>query len=107
MKYDFPHIETFEDVEHAIDESLFYVAQRDGHIVVNYKFATNEVFPDIVENCDIAQIRREFRGLIFDDAGNLIRRPFHKFFNVGERLDTKIEDMQRYIGPLKRSHKAI
>ena len=34
-------------------------------------------------------IRRECRGLIFDRDGNLMSRPFHKFFNVNEREETQ------------------
>jgi RNA ligase len=34
-------------------------------------------------------IRRECRGLIFDTDGNIMSRPFHKFFNVNEREETQ------------------
>jgi RNA ligase len=35
-------------------------------------------------------IRRECRGIIFDTVtGEIIRRPFHKFFNVNEREETQ------------------
>jgi RNA ligase len=38
------------------------------------------------------KIRRECRGMIFDTAtGNLISRPYHKFFNVGEREETNLD----------------
>ena len=93
MKYTFPVINHFDEIKHAIDENYFMVAERDGHKIVNYLFASPEVFPEVVDGCDIAQIRREFRGLIFDDKGNLIRRPYHKFFNVGEREDTQLTNI--------------
>jgi len=36
-------------------------------------------------------IRRECRGIIFDSkTGDIIRRPFHKFFNAGEREETML-----------------
>jgi RNA ligase len=34
-------------------------------------------------------VRRECRGLTFAPDGRLISRPFHKFFNVGERGETQ------------------
>jgi RNA ligase len=34
-------------------------------------------------------IRRECRGLIFDRDGNIMSRPFHKFFNINEREETQ------------------
>lgn len=93
MNYDFPEISTFSDVEHAIDRKMFVVAERNGYTIINYLYASPDVFPDIDPTCDIAKIRREFRGLIFDEAGKIIRRPFHKFFNVGERFDTQLANI--------------
>jgi RNA ligase len=38
----------------------------------------------------IATLRRECRGIIFDSkTGEILRRPFHKFFNVNERDETQ------------------
>jgi len=43
------------------------------------------------------KIRRECRGLIFDTAtGKLLSRPYHKFFNVGEREETAINKINLY-----------
>jgi len=45
-------------------------------------------------------IRRECRGIIFDTVtGDIIRRPFHKFFNVNER-----EETQDNVVDLSQSH---
>lgn len=42
-------------------------------------------------------MRRECRGLIFDTAtGKLISRPYHKFFNAGEREETAIDKINLY-----------
>ena len=30
-----------------------------------------------------AKLRRDCRGIIFDNDGNVIRKPFHKFLNSG------------------------
>lgn len=93
MKYQFPYIQTIDDVMHAFDDNFFVKADRGDHIIINYLFSSPETFPDVKMHNDIASIRREFRGLIFDEAGNIIRRPFHKFFNVGERLDTQLQNI--------------
>lgn len=91
MKYKFADIETFEDIKDAIDPQYFMVAQREGHSIVNYLFASQDTFPDATDEISIK--RREFRGLIFDDAGKIIRRPLHKFFNVGERGETSLANI--------------
>jgi RNA ligase len=45
-------------------------------------------------------VRRELRGIVFDTAtGDIIRRPFHKFFNVNER-----EETQDHVVDLSRDH---
>lgn len=96
MQYEFPVIRTFADVVDAIrgyDEII--VAEKDGYRVVNYVVAGPETFS--MENG--GEIRRECRGLIFDTEGRLISRPFHKFFNVGERLETHPENLD-----LARAH---
>lgn len=93
MKYKFPVIEKFSDIEHALDPAYFIVADRGDHKIVNYVCMTPDTFPEIIDGCNIAEIRREFRGLIFDVDGKLIRRPLHKFFNVGEKTSTQLPNM--------------
>lgn len=100
MEYTFPTITCLDDVLPAIEgASEFSVTKKDGYQVVNY-FMTNphETFPPIHEvntvtdeyiQNDIAAIRRECRGLIFDEDGKLISRPYHKFFNLNERTETQ------------------
>lgn len=91
MKYQFPNIETIDDVLAAFDEKLFYKAEKQNYTVINYHCISGDTFPDVTD--EISAIRREFRGLIFDEAGNLIRRPFQKFFNVGEKAETRLENI--------------
>jgi len=50
----------------------------------SYRFADPTVFSD--------PVARELRGIVFDDRGNLVARPFHKFFNLGEQLCEVSED---------------
>src|ERR1035437_217301 len=89
--YKFPVIKTLSDVYDAIDIKCFYLVQKDGYQIVNYMFSSPEAFPDISEQHAIT--KREFRGLKFDLEGNIICRPYHKFFNVGERAETSLENI--------------
>jgi len=89
-----------------IDEDCFKVVEKEtGHTFVNYKKMGNETFPPFAtpassDPWDVARaasenhraaIRRECRGIAFDTAtGEIVSRPFHKFFNVGEREDMDI-----------------
>lgn len=38
-------------------------------------------------------IVRQARGLVFDAAGNVVLRPFGKFFNVGQNEESRIENL--------------
>lgn len=88
MKYSFPTITHINEVIEAIkDKPEFIVADRGTYSVVNYMVAKPDTFP--IEN----PILRECRGLIFDSAGFLISRPYHKFFNVNERDETQISNL--------------
>lgn len=97
MHYRFPVIEHIDQVRLAIDGyDEFILAHRDGFIVANYTNITSDTFrpPAVLETGEwfypqAELIRRECRGLIFDTkTGLLIRRPFHKFFNLNERMET-------------------
>lgn len=94
MYYKFPIITSLDQVKEAIagyDE--FKVTEKEGYIVVNYAVAFDKTFEikDLENPTEHELIRRECRGLIFDMEGNLISRPYHKFFNIGEREETNPE----------------
>ena len=104
MNYQFPTIRNISDVLPAIEgRSEFNVAVKEGYTVINYNVMFEDTFPDpngefktigSLEECNLpdfqAKVRRECRGIIFDTAtGDIIRRPFHKFFNVNEREETQ------------------
>lgn len=93
MNYEFPYIRNISDVLPAIEgRDEFVVAVKEGYTVINYNVMMADTF-----DCNI---RRECRGIIFDTAtGEIIRRPFHKFFNVNER-----EETQDYAIDLSRPH---
>lgn len=77
-------IYTITDVLPAVQgRSDFVVSRRDGYIVVDYLYRQDDSFDD--------PIRTECRGIKFFLDGELMARPFHKFFNVGETPGTQID----------------
>jgi RNA ligase len=94
MHYAFPNIRTIQDVlPHIEGCDEFVVAEREGYTVINYVVAMADTF-DMTDPDDIGgAMRRECRGLIFDRDGNLMSRPFHKFFNVNERAETQTHEI--------------
>jgi RNA ligase len=94
MNYIFPEIRTINDVlPHIEGREEFIVAEREGYTVINYVVAMTNTF-DMTGPDDIGgAMRRECRGLIFDADGNLMSRPFHKFFNVNERAETQTHEI--------------
>ncbi len=104
MNYEFPNIYNIDDVLWAIEgRDEFVVAKKEGYTVINYNVMMSDTFPGFegtIEECILAAVRRECRGIIFDsETGNIIRRPFHKFFNVNER-----EETQAHIINMSNSH---
>jgi RNA ligase len=92
MDYNFPQITHINDVLPAIEgRDEFIVVQKDGYQVVNYAVMMEDSFPPIESELDA--LRRECRGLVFDLEGKLINRRFHKFFNVNERDETRLENV--------------
>lgn len=101
MNYEFPLINNISDVLPAIeDHPEIKVSVKDGYTVINYQVIMADTFPTVApaggsakmraERSLHAKLRRECRGIIFDnETGDIIRRPFHKFFNVNERDETQ------------------
>ena len=90
MNYQFPVIEHVDQVRAAIkDFPEFILAEREFMLIANYNVNLENTFGDA--NDPQAQIRRECRGLKFDrETGQVIARPYHKFFNVNERAETAV-----------------
>lgn len=100
MHFPFPTINHIDEVIEAIKgRPEFVVAKRDGFQVINYFVNMEDTFPPVNEVAGGSKkdreakkrrnaILRECRGLVFDYEGKVIARRFHKFFNVGERLET-------------------
>lgn len=94
MHYQFPVIRNISDVLPHIDEDHFRVVDKEGITFINYNSLMPSTFPEITEgNYLTAVIRRECRGIAFDtETGGIVSRPFHKFFNMGERPDAQFVD---------------
>ncbi len=91
MRYRFPALTTLDDVlPHIAGRKEFYVSPKGWYTVVGYAINLPDTFTwDDTDPLGSA-IRRECRGLAFDTAtGFLISRPYHKFFNLGEKPETE------------------
>jgi RNA ligase len=81
----FPLIKHIDDVlPHIADKPEIARIEKDGYTVLDYIYAGVSTFDNA--------FARECRGLKFDSQGNLIGRPFHKFFNLNETEETKFEN---------------
>lgn len=96
MNYKFPIIENITDVLPAIaGREEIVVAERPLFNVVNYIVAFTDTFPDpcmaaTEEEALHWAIRRECRGMKFHPkTGAIMARPYHKFFNIGEKDETQ------------------
>ena len=97
LNYKFPTIETIEDVLNDINGyDDIRVMEKDGYTVINYMVAFEDTFKWDSEDPYASSIRRECRGLIFDTNGKLISRPYHKFFNAGEKEETQLNQINLY-----------
>jgi RNA ligase len=79
-----PHIEGRDE---------FIVAQREGYSVINYVVTMADTFDMTGPNDLGGAIRRECRGLKFYPNGEIAARFLHKWFNVNEREETRIENI--------------
>lgn len=98
MKYEFPDIRYLDDVLPYVENHPdFVVADRGSYIVINYNSMSSDTFRPIIEGSDDAHgnmIRRECRGIVFDKkTRKIISRRFHKFFNLNEREETLLENI--------------
>lgn len=88
-EYPFPIISNIDVVLNCIkDKPEFKVVDKGDYVVINYVVVGPDTFPDIIMHDEKACLLRECRGLIFNKSGKLIRRAYHKFFNLGERCET-------------------
>src|SRR3984957_6141340 len=79
----FPIINTIDDVLPAIkNHPEFVIKDNFGpYVSIDYIYADENTF-----DCPI---RRECRGIKFSKDGKILARPYHKFFNLEEKEETK------------------
>jgi RNA ligase len=95
----FPVIDHLDEVLAAIDGREEFFVHRNaelGFVSVLYRYAMADTFPDPGETgiepreSRRRALLRECRGATYDArSGKVIARKFHKFFNIGERLETQ------------------
>lgn len=85
-----PYIKDMEEIK---------VLDKGDYTVINYMVAYEDTFKNPYEK-DISSdekvkrmIVQECRGIIFDKMGNIIRRPWHKFFNINEKNWSSINEI--------------
>lgn len=82
MELTFPIIKFIDDVLPFVkDKPEFILAERPGYFIINYVVSTPTTFSNAYE--------KECRGITFNSRGDIIRRPYHKFFNIGEKPETQ------------------
>jgi len=86
----FPTITTLEEFQSQIGDmpEIRFDTNADGFTIVCYMIAAAETFSG--KNAIWA---RECRGITFGPDGRLVSRPFHKFFNIGEREETQLHNL--------------
>lgn len=97
MNYNFPEIKTIQDVlPHIEGREEFRVMEKDWYTVINYMVSLENTFLWDSDDPVGSSVRRECRGLIFGTEGKLISRPYHKFFNAGEKEETQLDKINLY-----------
>lgn len=72
-------------VEHK--KEIYFTKHQNGITICCYAYKDATTF-DSVETI-------ECRGIAFDENGVVVSRPLHKFFNVGEKEDTQINEISK------------
>jgi RNA ligase len=97
ITYDFPEINHINDVlPHIEGRKEFRVLEKDWYSVINYAVAFEETFLWDHNDPVGSAVRRECRGLVFNQDGGIISRPYNKFFNVGEKEETQLNKVNLY-----------
>eukprot|EP01080_Neovahlkampfia_damariscottae_P012359 gene12359-6027_t len=99
MQGQFPILENISQVRKAIEDTKeivgksFYERTKNNHVIFNYRFFTSKTFPNPKKaknkkEEENLKLIRECRGIVFDSkTGDIINRPFHKFFNINGELE--------------------
>jgi RNA ligase len=84
---------TLDIVKKAIQgKDEFRIFERDGFVVVDYMITKADTF--MHEDPELQKVLRELRGIAFSaDGSHVISRPYDKFFNIGEKEETLISNL--------------
>ena len=101
MNFKFERAANISDYLEAIKgRDEFVVSEKPGGFtVINYVVMMNDTFPDPATATSAEErrnfiLRRDCRGIKFDSKnGEVICKPLHKFFNVNEREETQIKNI--------------
>ena len=94
-----PDRPTLREMLELVDEEPDFQAYRwpGGETAIAYDRQSSDMFPDPVQAATRTlfrsrQLRREARGITFDGAGQLVARPYPKFFHVDPQRPDVIRD---------------
>lgn len=89
----YPTINTIDDVlPYVQHRPEFGINQRDEYTVICYNVQMPDTFNIIHGDEHGSLIRRECRGIAFNNkTGAIVSRPFEKFFNLNEKPETNID----------------
>lgn len=94
LNYKFPVIKHLDDVLWAVrDKPNITLSARGEYYVLAYDYSFHGAFSWNPSDPLKSALIRECRGLVFNANGDLISRPYHKFFNVGEYQDVSEEEV--------------
>lgn len=82
----YPIIKHIDDVRPFLEgrEEFGCYEKSEGFTVIQYQVAFEDTFPPVTDYG--SAVLREFRGIKFCSVtGKILARPYHKFFNIGER----------------------
>lgn len=94
MNYTFPIIETIDDVlPHIKNYEEIVVSEnvQGNYVTIRYMISTPQLWEWNDDDALGCAIRRECRGIAFSTkTGEILSRPWHKFFNVNEKPETQL-----------------
>jgi RNA ligase len=100
MNYTFPVINTIDDVlPHIKNYEEIVVSEnvQGNYLTIRYMISTPNLWEWNESDTLGCAIRRECRGIAFEvKTGEVISRPYHKFFNVNEKPETQINKINLY-----------
>ena len=90
------HISQFDETLKTKEEIRLKKEKIGNHefSIISYMIAMPNTFNSLLS--------RECRGIVFNEKGEVVSRPFHKFFNIGEKEFTQPNKLKNIIGYSKK-----